>query len=200
MTYTTHYDSPLGGITLASDGNTLTGLWFDGQKHFAATLTNETYEDSDLTVFEQTRKWLDFFFAGDCPDFTPPLAPQGTPFQQKVWKLLLAIPYGKTTTYGKIAQHVVETRLIASLHGATSQDALSRGASCRGASLRDASLKGAFLPKQHMSAQAVGGAVGRNPISLIIPCHRVVGANGSLTGYAGGLERKKFLLELEHVL
>ena len=132
MTYTAHYDSPLGGITLASDGNTLTGLWFDGQKHFAATLTNETYDDSDWPVFEQTRKWLDLYFAGQCPDFTPPLAPQGTPFQQKVWKLLLAIPYGKTTTYGKIAQHVVETRLIASLHGATSQDAFIQGASLQG--------------------------------------------------------------------
>ena len=200
MTYTAHYDSPLGGITLASDGHALTGLWFDGQKHFAATLTNESSEDSDLPVFEHTRKWLDLYFSGDCPDFTPPLAPKGTPFQQKVWRLLLAIPYGKTVTYGEIAQRVVEMRLIASLHGVTPQDALLRSASCRGASLRDASLKGAFLPKQHMSAQAIGGAVGRNPISLIIPCHRVIGANGSLTGYAGGLERKKYLLELEHVL
>ena len=215
MTYTTHYDSPLGGITLASDGNTLTRLWFDGQKHFPVTTANETSENPDLPIFEQTRRWLDLYFAGQCPDFTPPLAPQGTPFQQKVWKLLLAIPYGKTTTYGKIAQHVVETRLIASLHGATPQDALLRSASCRGASLQvassqgaslqgttiqNASLQNASLPKQHMSPQAIGGAVGRNPISLIIPCHRVVGANGSLTGYAGGLERKKFLLELEHVL
>ena len=170
MTYTAHYDSPLGGITLASDGHALTGLWFDGQKHFAATLTNETYEDSDLPVFEQTRKWLDLYFAGECPDFTPPLAPQGTPFQQKVWELLLAIPYGKTTTYGKIARRFVET-----FHETT-------------------------LPKQHMSAQAVGGAVGHNPIAIIIPCHRVLGANGSLTGYAGGLERKKYLLALEQGL
>ena len=210
MTYTAHYDSPIGGITLASDGVALTGLWFDGQKHFAATLTNETYEDSDLPVFEQTRKWLDLYFAGECPDFTPPLAPQGTPFQQKVWELLLAIPYGKTTTYGEIAQCVVETRLIASLHGATSQDALSRGASCRGASLQVASSQGASLqgattqnaslPKQHMSPQAIGGAVGHNPIAIIIPCHRVIGSDGSLTGYAGGLERKKYLLALEQGL
>lgn len=180
MTYTAHYDSPIGGITLASDGHALTGLWFDGQKHFAATLTNESSEDSDLPVFEHTRKWLDLYFSGECPDFTPLLAPKGTTFQQEVWRLLLAIPYGKTVTYGEISKQYVET--------------------CHGTSLRDASLKGASLPKQHMSAQAVGGAVGRNPISLIIPCHRVIGANGSLTGYAGGLERKKYLLELEHGL
>lgn len=209
MTYTAHYDSPIGGITLASDGHALTGLWFDGQKHFPSTLTKETSEDSDLPVFKQTRKWLDIYFAGKCPDFIPPLAPQGTLFQQKVWELLLAIPYGKTVTYGEIAQRFVETRLIASLHGATPQSAFLRGASCSGASLRDASLKGASLQgtsiqgtllTKNMSAQAIGGAVGRNPISLIIPCHRVIGANGSLTGYAGGLERKKYLLELEQGL
>ena len=170
MTYTAHYDSPLGGITLASDGHALTGLWFDGQKHFAATLTNESSEDSDLPVFEHTKKWLDLYFSGECPDFTPLLAPKGTTFQQEVWRLLLAIPYGKTVTYGEIVKHLVET-----FHETS-------------------------LPKQHMSAQAIGGAVGHNPISLIIPCHRVIGANGSLTGYAGGLERKKYLLELEHVL
>ena len=209
MTYTAHYNSPLGGITLASDGHALTGLWFDGQKHFALTLANESSEDSNLPVFEQTRNWLDLYFSGECPDFTPPLAPKGTPFQQKVWRLLLAIPYGKTMTYGEIAQRVVETRLIASLHGATPQDALLRSASCRGASLRDASLHGASIQgtsiqgtllAKNMSAQAIGGAVGRNPISLIIPCHRVIGANGSLTGYAGGLKRKKYLLELEQGL
>ena len=170
MDYTSRYLSPLGYITLASDGEALIGLWFEGQKHFATILTNETSEDSNLPVFEQTRNWLDLYFSGECPDFTPPLAPNGTPFQQKVWRLLLAIPYGKTVTYGEIARRFVET-----FHETS-------------------------LPKQHMSAQAVGGAVGRNPISLIIPCHRVVGANGSLTGYAGGLERKKFLLELEHGL
>jgi len=194
MTYTAHYDSPLGGITLASDGHALTGLWFDGQKHFAATLTNESSEDSDLPVFEHTRKWLDLYFSGDCPDFTPPLAPKGTPFQQEVWRLLLAIPYGKTVTYGEIAKHLVETFHETSLHSVTPQDALSHGASLQGTS-----IQGTLLVK-NMSAQAIGSAVGRNPISLIIPCHRVVGANGSLTGYAGGLERKKFLLELEHVL
>ena len=204
MTYTAHSNSPLGGITLASDGHALTGLWFDGQKHFPATYRNRTSEDSDLPVFEHTRKWLDLYFSGNCPDFTPPLAPKGTPFQQKIWELLLAIPYGKTMTYGEIAKRFVETRLIASLHDATPQSAFLRGASCSGASLRDASLQGTSIQgtllTKNMSAQAVGGAVGHNPVSLIIPCHRVIGANGSLTGYAGGLERKKYLLELEQGL
>ena len=200
MDYTSRYLSPLGYITLASDGEALIGLWFEGQKHFALTLTNESSEDSDLPVFEQTRNWLDLYFSGECPDFTPPLAPKGTPFQQKVWRLLLAIPYGKTVTYGEIAQRVVETRLIASLHGVTPQDAFIQGASLQGTTSQDALSQGIFLPKQHMSAQAVGGAVGRNPISLIIPCHRVIGANDSLTGYAGGLERKKYLLEMEQRL
>ncbi len=204
MTYTAHSNSPLGGITLASDGHALTGLWFDGQKHFPATYRDRTSEDSDLPVFKQTQKWLDIYFAGECPDFIPPLAPQGTLFQQKIWELLLAIPYGKTMTYGEIAKRHVETRLIASLHDATPQSAFLRGASCSGASLRDASLQGTSIQgtllTKNMSAQAVGGAVGHNPVSLIIPCHRVIGANGSLTGYAGGLERKKYLLELEQGL
>lgn len=189
MTYTVHYNSPLGGITLASNGVSLIGLWFYGQKHFPAMLTNENSDYSDLPVFEHTRKWLDLYFSGDCPDFTPPLAPKGTPFQQKVWKLLLAIPYGKTVTYGEISKQYVET-----CHGTSLRDA-----SLHGASLQGTSIQGTLLTK-NMSAQAVGGAVGHNPISLIIPCHRVIGANGSLTGYAGGLERKKYLLELEQGL
>ena len=167
MNYTAHYDSPIGGITLASDGIALSGLWFDGQKDFAATLDDVNVENAALPVFAETRRWLDLYFAGVRPGFTPPLAPPGTPFQQKVWNILLDIPYGMTTTYGEIAQRIVET-----FHGT---------------SLRPA----------HMSPQAVGGAVGHNPISLIIPCHRVVGADGSLTGYAGGLERKVWLLRLE---
>ncbi len=120
MKYSDHYDSSLGGITLVSDGNALTGLWFDGQKRFPSTTANETFESPDLPIFEQTRRWLDLYFAGKHPDFTPPLAPKGTPFQQKVWELLLAIPYGKIMTYGEIAQHVVETYPGASLQGITS--------------------------------------------------------------------------------
>ena len=167
MEFTAHYDSPLGGITLDSDGTALTGLWFDGQKHFAATLAGISIEKPDIPVFVETRRWLDLYFAGKRPDFTPLLAPMGTLFQQRVWNILLDIPYGMTMTYGEIAKRIVETFHETSLHPG------------------------------HMSPQAVGGAVGHNPISIIIPCHRVVGADGSLTGYAGGLERKECLLRLE---
>ena len=170
MDYTSRYLSPLGYITLASDGEALIGLWFDGQKHFAAILDPQQRECDDLPVFADTQRWLDCYFSGQVPDFTPKLMMRATPFRQAIWEILLSIPYGKTMTYGEIARRFVET------------------------------FPETSLPKQHMSAQAVGGAVGRNPISLIIPCHRVIGANGSLTGYAGGLERKKFLLELEQGL
>lgn len=156
MNHIAHYDSPLGGITLVSDGNALTGLFFDGQKHFGSTFGPSASLSAKPPVFDETRRWLDLYFSGREPDFTPPLLLQGTMFQQRVWKALLTIPYGQAMTYGELARRLV----------------------CR-------------------SAQAVGGAVGRNPISIIVPCHRVVGANGSLTGYAAGLDRKRALLQLE---
>lgn len=162
MDYIFHYTSPLGGITLASDGEALTGLWFDGQKYFAQTLDKENTE-SELLVFEQTIKWLDIYFSGKAPDFTPPLNLKTTEFCKSVCKIMLTIPYGQTMTYGEIAGIIAK------------QKNLTR-----------------------MSAQAVGGAVGCNPISIIIPCHRVIGANGSLTGYAGGLDKKIKLLKLEN--
>ena len=157
MGYTCHWESPLGGITLASDGERLTGLWFDGQAHFGSTL-GPGDQPGELPVFRQTAAWLETYFAGRKPDFTPPLALAGTPFRREVWGLLLDIPYGGTVTYGQMAQR---------------------------------------MGQPASAARAVGGAVGRNPISLIIPCHRVVGAGGRLTGYAAGLARKKFLLALE---
>ena len=162
MDYIHHYDSPLGGITLASDGTALTGLWFDGQKYFAAHLSSD-HEEKALPVFEQTEHWLDIYFTGKAPDFTPSLQMRATPFRKAVWDILLTIPYGQTMTYGEIADRI-------------------------------AKQKG--LPR--MSAQAVGGAIGHNLISLIIPCHRVVGSDGSLTGYAGGIDKKMKLLTLEH--
>lgn len=164
MDYRFSLDSPLGKLTLASDGEALTGLWFEGQKHFAAGLSDAA-EERPLPVFAETARWLELYFAGDAPDFTPPLRPSGTPFQREVWALLRQIPYGGTATYGELAARIGEVR------------GLSR-----------------------FSARAVGGAVGRNPISLLIPCHRVLGADGSLTGYAGGTERKAALLRLEGVL
>ena len=161
MTYTNHYDSPLGGITLSSNGTELTGLWFDGQKYFGDTLPKQ-YEEKSLPIFEQSARWLNIYFSGEAPDFTPPLSMQTTPFRKAVWEVMLTIPFGKTMTYGEIAKRIAQQR------------GLSK-----------------------MSAQAVGGAVGHNSISLIIPCHRVVGTNGSLTGYAGGIEKKVQLLTLE---
>ena len=142
------YSSPLGDIVLTSDGLALTGL------RFAEATNGEPAQD--IPPLADACRWLDLYFSGARPDFTPRLAPQGTPFQQSVWGELLAIPYGHTVSYGYIAQRL----------------------RCR-------------------SAQAVGGAVGRNPIAMIIPCHRVIGSNGQLTGYAYGLDRKQWLLSHE---
>ena len=161
MVYTWHYDSPLGGITLASDGDALAGLWLDGQHIFADSLEKER-EEKLLPVFEDTCRWLDIYFSGRDPGFTPKLNVRTTDFRKRVLEILLTIPYGKTMTYGEIAAQIA----------------------------REKGLK-------QMSAQAVGGAVGHNPISLIIPCHRVVGAGGSLTGYAGGIDKKASLLQME---
>ncbi len=146
------YCSPLGDIVLTSDGKALTEL------RFAEATNGEPAQD--IPSLADACRWLDLYFSGAKPDFTPRLAPQGTPFQQSVWGELLAIPYRHTVTYGYIAQRL----------------------RCR-------------------SAQAVGGAVGRNPIALIIPCHRVIGSNGQLTGYAYGLDRKQWLLshETQHI-
>ena len=149
MNYIQYYDSPLGKIVMSSDGNALTGLWFEGQKYFGST-------------FRQTSEWLILYFSGRRPDCFPELDLKGTPFRRLIWELLLSIPYGQTATYGEIASAAAER-----------------------------------LGRAHMSAQAVGTAVGHNPVSVIVPCHRVVGADGSLTGYAGGTERKKALLALE---
>ncbi len=169
MLYTTQYSSPLGPILLASDGDNLVGLWLEGQKYFGGTVAEERVPRDDLPVFAMVREWLDEYFAGGKPDIARlPLAPRGSAFRRAVWALLCEIPYGTTTTYGELA------RIIAAQTAQTGRTG-----------------------KAGMSGQAVGGAVGHNPISIVIPCHRVVGADGSLTGYAGGLEKKVRLLELE---
>lgn len=164
MRYVSHYQSPLGGILLAGDAGGLTGLWFEGQKYFARHLDRD-HEERELPLFETVKHWLDLYFSGREPGFTPPLHLLGTAFQREVWTLLTAIPYGQTASYGSLAAGL----------------AAKRGLS-------------------HMSARAVGGAVGRNPVSIIVPCHRAVGAGGKLTGYAGGLNRKRALLVLEGAL
>lgn len=161
MTYIQHYSSPLGGILLAADEIGLTGLWFDGEKYFADNLPAEHME-RQTPILAEAARWLDIYFTGKEPGFTPPLHPIGSPFRQAVWEILLQIPYGQTTTYGEIARQLAEKQGL-----------------------------------EKMSAQAVGGAVGHNEISVIIPCHRVVGTSGSLTGYAGGIDKKVKLLELE---
>lgn len=163
MQYTSTYQSPAGELLLACDQAALTGLWFQGGRFCTLGLDREN-EARETTVLTQAKRWLDVYFSGREPDFTPPLHLTGTPFQRCVWALLREIPYGETTTYGELARRV----------------AARRG-----------------LPR--MSAQAVGGAVGHNPVSIIVPCHRVVGSGGSLTGYAGGLEKKLALLTLEGV-
>ena len=161
MLYTGYYQSPLGRLLLAADEIGLTGLWFERQRYFAQGLA-PVHTDEETPILAQTRRWLDLYFSGSVPDFTPPLHPIGSDFRQEVWALLRRIPCGQTTTYGALARQLAAER------------GLSR-----------------------MSAQAVGGAVGHNVISIIIPCHRVVGTNGSLTGYAGGIDKKVALLRLE---
>lgn len=161
--YISHYESPLGLITLACQDEALIGLWFEGQKYFAKTLPRETI-DLEHPILTRTKEWLDVYFSGRKPSILLPLSYGSTPFRELIYDILYTIPYGQTMTYGEIA---------------------------------DVAAK--IMHRERMSAQAVGGAVGHNPITLIIPCHRVVGSNGSLTGYAGGIDRKVKLLELEHV-
>lgn len=163
MKYINFYDSPLGKITLASDGESLTGLWFDGQKFNLRGLSEEA-KIEDLPIFETAKKWLDVYFGGKEPNFRVPIVFNDTDFRVAVWKLLTDIPYGETVTYKSLAEKIAKQ-----------------------------------MGKKSMSAQAVGGAVGHNPISIIVPCHRVVGSDGSLTGYAGGMNKKLKLLRLEGV-
>ena len=148
MTATTLIDSPVGELTLASDGEALTLL------HFGRTAAGTGPEDA---VLLRARAELDEFFAGDRRAFDVPVRPRGTPFQEAVWTALLDIPYGETASYGEVAA------------------AVDRADSVR----------------------AVGATNGRNPIAVIVPCHRVIGADGALVGYGGGLPRKRLLLELE---
>ena len=163
MLYKTYYKSPIGNLMLVSDGDNLVGLYIENQKYYLNGIKQELTSKDNLQVFENTKKWLDRYFAKEKPSIKEiPIAPKGGEFRQKVWKILCEIPYGKTTTYGEIAKRIAKE-----------------------------------MDKEKMSAQAVGNAVGHNPISIIIPCHRVVGKDGSLTGYAGGIEKKRILLELE---
>lgn len=166
MQYVDQYHSPIGRLTMCSDGIYLTGLWFDGQKYFGSTLEKNTLDQTkdsrNCCVLIETKRWLDAYFKGENPGKIPPILFHGSAFRCEVWKMLQEVPYGRTTTYGQMAASLAEMRGM-----------------CR------------------VSAQAVGGAVAHNPISILIPCHRVLARDGSLTGYAGGIEKKKYLLDLE---
>lgn len=178
MLYRRSYHSPLGEMTMVSDGKGLTALSFRGQRYDKDTSVSleageekkeqvipKTGEESGAcVVFDRTKEWLDIYFSERDPGFIPPLSVKGTPFQEEVWEILKRIPYGKVISYGEIARQIAEKRGI-----------------------------------RRMSAQAVGGAVGRNPVAIIVPCHRVIGSDGSLTGYAGGLDKKEELLKLEKI-
>ncbi|VTU29323.1 Methylated-DNA--protein-cysteine methyltransferase, constitutive [Variovorax sp. PBS-H4] len=151
--------TPLGAVTLAATDAGLAGAWFDQQRHWPDT--HGWQHNPEHPVLREAAAQLADYFTGRRQHFDLPLdLSHGTAFQQSVWQALLAIPVGRTTSYGAIS-----------------------------AGLGNAA-----------AVRAVGAAVGRNPISVIVPCHRVLGTNGSLTGYAGGLERKSALLELEGAL
>lgn len=162
MLYQTHYNSPIGKILLVSNEHALIGLWIEGQKYFANTITGQEIKYQLTPVLKAAEAWLDNYFQGKKPNSKIlPLLPSGSEFQKSVWDILCTIPYGKTITYGEIVNLISQSR------------------NCK------------------VSAQAVGNAVGHNPISIVIPCHRVVGKDGNLTGYAGGIDKKIKLLELE---
>ena len=164
MIYKNYYDSPLGSILLAGDNEGLTGLWFtEGSRYTGLGLKKDAVL-REMDYFDQAKKWLDIYFTGHDPRFFPKLHLVGSDFRNRVGEIMCRIPFGKTVTYGWIADQIAQERGL-----------------------------------DKMSAQAVGGAVGHNPICIIVPCHRVVGAQGSLTGYGGGIMRKKALLELEGI-
>lgn len=165
MYYKSQYCSPLGEMLMISDGESLTELLFKGEKYFAAEKYQGMRQTDDLNVFNDVKEWLELYFAGEKPTLSHiPMKPEGSPFRKTVLDILLEIPYGEVTTYGRVAAEAAER-----------------------------------LGRKSMSSQAVGGAVGHNPISVIIPCHRVIGSSGSLTGYGGGIDRKIALLRLEGV-
>lgn len=162
MFWTLTVPSPVGPLTLTADETGLTGVAFTRQRYSVPGVGDAIPGETPALV--AARRWLTDYFAGTIPDFLPPLHFIGSDFQRAVWRLLLEIPYGETTTYGALAEKIARARGLA-----------------------------------RVSAQAVGGAVGHNPISIIVPCHRVVGASGSLTGYGGGIQTKVALLTHEGV-
>lgn len=157
----TEYESPLGTLTIAGNGEAVCGLWFEQHRYMKEALPEPPVRDDADPVLGHLAAWLDAYFAGRQPAIDElPLAPVGSDFRQCVWRALREIPYGQTVSYGELAEQV----------------AAERGKA---------------------SPRSVGGAVGHNPISIVVPCHRVVGTNGSLTGFGGGIANKVKLLEHE---
>jgi methylated-DNA-[protein]-cysteine S-methyltransferase len=150
----TTMDSPIGELVLRSDGTSLTGVFTHGPKPREMRKADRNRGNEVLT---EAREELTAYYAGTLKEFKVPVAPHGTPFQQRVWRALLEIPFGETESYGQLARRIGSPN----------------------------------------AARAVGLANGRNPIAIIIPCHRVIGSSGALVGYGGGLPRKKWLLEHE---
>lgn len=165
MRYKKIYKTPkeFSDMIMTSDGEYLTGLWFEGSKDSTGHGTN--CEETDLPIFVETSNWLTIYFSGKAPDFTPKYKMSDlTPFRKEVIDIMNTIDFGRTLTYGHIAKMITEKRGI-----------------------------------ERMSSQAVGGAVGWNPICIIVPCHRVIGAKGKLTGYGGGINNKIALLKHEGI-
>ena len=156
MTLYTEMKSPLGTLLLTTEDGALTGVQFPGEQHGRPNRPDWQRAD-DEPVLAAARAQLDEYFDGRRTAFDLPLAPRGTPFQQAVWRALVTVPFGATSTYGAIAAAI----------------------------------------RRPTAVRAVGGAIGANPIGIVVPCHRIIGADGSLTGYAGGLDRKTKLLALE---
>lgn len=165
MYYEMNYNSPIGPLVIVSNGEDIIGVWMKDQKYYKNHVDKEKMTIEKRSEMLAIIEWLDDYFAGKRPSIQNlKFKPNGTTFQQDVWRILMSIPYGELVTYGDIAKQLAKEKGLAS-----------------------------------MSAQAVGGAVGHNPMSIIIPCHRVVGSNRSLTGYAGGLDKKTKLLEFEGI-
>ena len=150
--YISSYESPIGKLTMLSNGQSLCYLGVTTPQ-----IAHNAIPKSNLAIFAETKSWLDTYFSGLKPDYTPQLELCGTDFQKKVWTELLSVPFGQTVTYGEIAKRV----------------------GCK-------------------SAQAVGQAVGKNPILIIVPCHRIVATHGKLGGFSAGIQRKIWLLEKEN--
>jgi methylated-DNA-[protein]-cysteine S-methyltransferase len=150
------YESPHGQMLLVAVSEGVTGVYFEGQKYHPR-IDPQWRRDAHHAPLRDAKRELAEYFGGERRRFETALAPEGTPFQQSVWRAISTVDFGETITYGELA----------------------RRAGCPG------------------SGRAAGAATGRNPLTILVPCHRIVGSNGSLTGYAGGLERKRALLALE---